>query len=90
MNLFITLIIGIILAFVIHKMDMITKKKQGTIFSCSIYALEIFLCIIRRRINIYANNTFISVIVMLILPFLILFAYYTISELIKKNSEQKN
>lgn len=78
MNFILTLIIGAVTVFVIHQFKMLTQKAQGSIFSVIIYLEEVVLCFVNHTICIYSKNTIFSVVIMLIFPFVILFAYYVI------------
>ena len=89
MNFILTLIIGIVAVLAIHQLKILTQKTQGSVFSAIIYAEEIILCLAQHTSRIYSKNAVLSVVIMLIFPFIILFAYYAISGVIKNEKANK-
>lgn len=83
MNLLITILVGIGISYVLSQLKKFTQSVQGQISCIAIYIIEIFQCIFAKSIRIFSKNGFISIILMIFLPFVILCIFYILSGVIK-------
>lgn len=89
MNYFISIIAGIVLVIVISSFKKLRQIVQGEIFCLALYIIEIIQCIISKTIRIYSHNVILSIIILILIPFVILFSYYLIIEIIKSKTISK-
>ena len=89
MNFIITVVLGIILLVGISRIKQLKQSIQGEIFCAALIAIELIQCIIAGTVRIFSRNAFISIIFMILLPFVILCVYFVIVE-IKKTQNNKS
>mgnify|MGYP003471441222 CR=1 FL=1 len=71
-----TTILGIILLFFIHSIKKFTITFQGKIFCLVMWIIEIVQCLLRKSINLFFKNGFLSIISMILFPILLLSIYH--------------
>lgn len=77
-----TIIIGFLVAFLTSRLTKLKDSAQGGIYGVIMYLFEATLCIIKKTVKIYSNNAIISIILMLVIPFIILFVFYIVTSII--------
>lgn len=85
-----TIIIGIVLVIVLSRFKQLRQSAQDEIFCAVMYVIEILQCVFKQTIRIFSKNAVFSVILMILIPFVILFVYYAISQIIKQKKSQKS
>lgn len=90
MILIINIVVGIILAFFTSLLKKFRETVQSEIFCASLYLLEIIECISKRTVRIYSTNSFISIIIIILLPFIIFFIYHAVKGIIEPRMKNKN
>lgn len=88
--MFLTIAIGIVLVILLSCLKQVKKSVQGEIFCGAMLVIEILQCCFEGTIRIFSQNAFLSVIIMILLPFVILFAYYVISGIIAEKKKSRN
>lgn len=88
--MFLTISIGIILVILLSRLKQVKKSVQGEIFCGAMVVIEILQCCFEGTVRIFSQNAFLSVIIMILLPFVILFAYYAISGIIAEKKKSRN
>ena len=89
MNLIITIILGFVIAFATSQLRKYRQPVQARIFCIAMYVLEVLQCIFVRSIRLFTRNACISIILMIILPFIVLFIFYTVCG-IKQSKKSAN
>lgn len=88
MNILVTIILGIGLAFGTAQLKKFRQSVQGEIFCVAMYIIIALQCIWNHTIRIFSSNAIVSVIIMLILPFVIFFLYTILSTFIKSKKNE--
>lgn len=83
MILLINLVLGIILAFVTSSLKKYRETVQGEIFCGLFYLIEVLECVFKHSIRIYSGNILISIIIIILLPFIIFFIYSILKRIIE-------
>ena len=77
-----TIIIGFLVAFLTSRLTKLKDSAQGGIYGVIMYLFEATLCIIKKTVKIYSSNAIISIVLMIVIPFVILFVFYLVSTII--------
>lgn len=77
-----TIIIGFLVAFLTSRLTKLKDSAQGGIYGVIMYLFEATLCIIKKTVKIYSNNAIISIVLMIVIPFIILFVFYIVISII--------
>lgn len=88
MLLIINIIIGGILITGISMLKKYRESAQAKLFCSAFYLIQILECIFTHTIRIYTNGLIFSLIIILVLPFVIFFAYYVIKEVLKAKENE--
>lgn len=88
--MFLTIIIEIVLVILLSRLKQVKKSVQGEIFYGAMVVIEILQCCFEGTVRIFSQNAFLSVAIMILLPFIILFAYYAISGIIAEKKKARN
>lgn len=89
MNFIITVVLGIILLVAISRFKQLKQTIQGEIFCAALIVIELIQCIIAGTVRIFNHNAFVSIIFMILIPFVMLCVYFMVIEL-KKNQNNKS
>lgn len=90
MILVINLLLGAILIFVVSQMKKLRENVRYEIFCGVFYLLEIIECMSKRTVRIYVNNSVLSVIMIILAPFVIFFVFYVIKGMIESKNKHDN
>lgn len=88
--MFFTIVVGIVLIVALSRLKQLRQSAQGEIFCGVMFVIEILQCVFRHTIRIFSKNAVFSVILMILLPFVILFAYYAVSGIINQKKNQNS
>lgn len=91
MLLLINIIIGLFLAYATSLFKQLRESVQGEIFCGIFYLIEIIECFSKRTVRIYSSNAILSIIFLIILPFIVFFFFMLIKGFIdtKKKDDRK-
>lgn len=90
MLLIINIAVGVILAFGTSRLKKFRETVQGELFCATFYLIEILECILKRTVRIYSPNAIISIIIIVLLPFIIFFIYHALKGIIESKMKNKN
>ena len=83
-----TIVVGFLIAFITFRLDKLKESVRAEIFCVIMYLFEVLQCVIKKTVKIYSNNAIISIVLMIVIPFVILFVFYLINTLIDVKHKQ--